>query len=497
MTTSDPRDPLATLRLPLAELPDPLPIPTLASVGVDRFDATITPPGSKSLTNRLLLLAALAEGESVLRRPLVEADDARRMLAAVRVLGAGVDQEDGDAGPLVRINGAGGRWKKTDGATLNLNNAGTATRFLAASSVLAADPITIDGNERMRQRPIGPLVDALKQVGVTARYAGEPGCPPVILAPPAAGLPVGATITLGELPSSQFVSGLLMVGAFLPGGLRLKIEGEVTSRTYIDMTLSLLKKLGATTEASGDRSSLAVSTTPDAKSEAGAGTGAGTAAGTGEPAPTTGLDAFDIRVEPDASGATYWWAAAALCPGSVARVPDLEDSLQGDARFPEALRPMGVGVQTVAGSLIAGGPGQLVGRETDMSGMPDAAMSLAAAACFAKGPSAMTGLETLRVKECDRIAAMETELAKVGMEVRSNVDGDAGRMTFAPPTPAGIETSEDASPVEFDTYDDHRMAMSLALIGLRRPNVAIKDPGCVAKTYPTFFQDLATLYDAR
>jgi 3-phosphoshikimate 1-carboxyvinyltransferase len=448
----------------------------LARRGRAPFFARVRPPGSKSLTNRALLLGALASGDSTLRRALVGADDAERMIAAVSALGARVAAE----GETIRISGVGGRWKPGSGGgvSLDLHNAGTATRFLAAAAALSPAPVQIDGNARMRERPIGELIEALSHLGVRAEFMGRDGFPPVRLHPPGV-LPGGLTLTLGTTLSSQFVSALLLIAPFLPGGLTLRLEGEITSPTYIQMTLGLLDALGATVRTSDSLAVVRV-----------AGAGAG------------GLAGFEYSVEPDASGATYFWTAAAIVPGATCRIEGLDSrSLQGDARFPELLARMGATVirdEPGAGggalptAIGIRGPAALAPIMADLAPMPDAAMSLAVAASFASGRSILRGLRTLRVKETDRIAALHTELAKAGVKVDTNVLGDRDAVTINPPL-GGIACPPDAGPIEFDTYDDHRMAMSLALIGLRRPNVLIRNPACVAKTYPAFWRDLASL----
>jgi 3-phosphoshikimate 1-carboxyvinyltransferase len=448
---------------PLHELPDPLPIPALAR-GRGPFSARIRPPGSKSLTNRALLLAALASGTSRIHRPLLGADDTDRMIRALTALGAQVRTADA----TLDITGVGGRWKCGAQTRLDLGNAGTATRFLAAASLLAPAPIVIDGNDRMRQRPIGELTEALAQLGVVAEFPGAPGCPPVRLIPPPAP-PRGATLTLRTTQSSQFISALLLVAPWLPGGLTLRLEGEVTSRSYVQMTVGLLDALGGAVRTSDDLRVVRVSPPP--------------------PAP------FSYTVEPDASGATYFWAAPMLFPGAVCRVEGLDNrSLQGDAQFPDLLARMGGTIVRDESPCIGiRGPASIAPVMADLSDMPDAAMTLAAVACFASGRSLLRGLRTLRVKETDRIAALQTELAKVGVKVDTNVLGDPDAITITPP-PGGVACAAGGPPIEFDTYDDHRMAMSLALIGLRRPNTFVRNPACVAKTYPAFWRDLASLH---
>jgi 3-phosphoshikimate 1-carboxyvinyltransferase len=317
--------------------------------------------------------------------------------------------------------------------------------------------------------------------------SSTPSFPPVRITPPT-DLPRGATLTLSTTLSSQFISALLLIAPWLPGGLTLKLEGEVTSPTYVHMTLGLLDQFGATVRTSDSLAVIRVAPPPGG----------------------AGLAPFDYLVEPDASGATYFWGAAAFVPGAICRVEGLDShSLQGDTRFPDLLARMGATLlrdDAAPGphpapegdpaphvpSIGIRGPATLAPIMADLSPMPDATMTLAVAACFASGRSILRGLRTLRVKETDRIAALQAELAKLGVKVETNVLGDRDAITITPP-PAGISVSPDAPPIVFDTYDDHRMAMSLALIGLRRPNVFIRNPGCVAKTYPAFWRDFAGL----
>jgi 3-phosphoshikimate 1-carboxyvinyltransferase len=460
----------ADLTSPLAQLPDPLPIPTPGRRSARPLDTTIRPPGSKSLTNRALLLAALADGTSRLDGALTDADDAQRMLAALASLGAGIAADP--AGGL-HIRGVAGRWPvPPSGVELNLQNAGTATRFLAAAACLANGPVTIDGNARMRERPIGELGAVMPALGVGVEYLGTHGYPPLRLIP-ARQPPRHPSIELLTTKSSQFISALLMLGPWLEGGITLRLRGEVTSPPYIAMTLRLLDRLGAVTRSSEDLRVLRVGR-PERHGP--------------------GLDAFTYQVEPDASGATYFWAAGALLPGASVAVEGLGDgSLQGDAQFPRQLARMGALVRTdERGTVRVGGPDALARTDADLTDMPDAAMTLAAVCAFAPGRSVLRGLRTLRVKETDRIAALQAELRKVGVRVECDVSEDPDALSITPPD-GGIDCSPTAPRVEFATYDDHRMAMSMALIGLRRPNCFIRDPGCVRKTYPGFWRDLAGL----
>ncbi len=450
-------------------LPDPLPVRPLAP-GSIAFKSSITPPGSKSITNRALLLAGLARGQSTLRGALIDADDTSRMIDALRRLGATIERHGNDT---LRVTGVDGQWKPGGReVTLDLGNAGTATRFLAAAAVMSPVPVIIDGNARMRQRPIGELTRALATLGVSIQHLGTPDCPPVRIVPPA--VPLHAPkIEFGALKSSQFVSALLLIAPWVSGGLTVRHTSTVTSPSYIWMSLRLLERLGASVQSSDDLRVVRV--------------------GPGEEGGPERFAGFDLVIEPDASSATYWWAAAAICPGSRATVRGLgPESLQGDAVFPTLMERMGAMVDAGGEWISCAGSREIKPIVADMTDMPDAAMSLATVACFARGASIIRGLQTLRVKESDRIGAMETELAKLGVRVETHYLGDPGAIRLVPPT-AGLDCTASAPRVDFDTYDDHRMAMSLALIGLRRPNVFVRNPSCVNKTYPAFWRDLGRL----
>jgi 3-phosphoshikimate 1-carboxyvinyltransferase len=479
-----PSDPAPRPGVPagLLALPDPLPVQWLGRTLAHRpRRVALRPPGSKSITNRALLLAGLARGESLLRGALVEADDAQRMLAALTALGASVGVEDG---VNVRIVGVGGRWKPSgDEARLELGNAGTATRFLAAGAMLSPVPIVIDGTKRMRERPIGELSAALIDLGARIESLGTPGYPPIRIVPPPT-LPDAPVLTMGRTASGQFLSALLMLGAFLPAGITLELTEPPTSASYVRMTLALLDQLGAHVRESEDTRLLRVG-----------GTSSSGTASAGSITPR-GLEAFTLDIEPDASGATYLWAAGALIPGLEVVVEGLGPaSLQGDADFPELLTRAGAHVSVRDDPpAMACRAGELRPLLADMRDMPDATMTIACVCAFAPGTSILRGVRTLRVKETDRIAALQNELAKIGVRVDTNASDD-DVITITPPSD-GVDVSPDAPRVEFDTYDDHRMAMSLALVGLRRPNVWIRDPACVAKTYPTFWRDLASLSGA-
>lgn len=460
------------LARPLNELPDPLEVPVLLDSKHQPFIVSVRPPGSKSLTNRALLLAALAEGESLLRHPLLGAEDTERMMAALEILGA--DVEVSSTGHL-QVHGVGGRWRlPVEGVVLNLHNAGTATRFLAAAALLADAPITIDGNARMRERPIGELIEALEVLGADVNYLGTRGCPPVQIFMPEEIEPA-PRVELATTMSSQFISALLLIAPFVPGGMTLNLTGELTSRSYVEMTLGLLDELGAVVKTSGDLRVIRIC--PPSRLG-------------------PGMPGFELEIEPDASSATYFWGAAALIPGATCTVRGLHvPSLQPDAGFPELLARMGAVVGHVEGqrAVSVQGSARLGPIDADLSLMPDAAMTLAAVACFAEGRSVLRGLRTLRHKETDRIEALRNELSRIGVDVGVDEAGDRDSMTITPPE-GGVSVSSSAPRVEFETYDDHRMAMALSLIGLRRPNTFVRNPGCVAKTYPGYWTELARLY---
>lgn len=455
------------LMKPLGELPDPL-----ALCPVERpFDVSVTPPGSKSITNRVLLLAALSRGESVLRNVPRGADDVEVMIGALRTLGATITEDAREPGVL-NVTGTGGRFRGN--VALDLHTAGTAARFITAAACLADGPVTIDGSPRMRQRPMGELLNMLFAVGVTTDELGEPGCLPIRVHP---ARPIGGELRIGRTQSSQFVSALAMLGPFMQKGITLWFQPGITSGSYIDMTLSVMGRWPGLMVGGGVRNGIAL-IRPGAP------------------------DGQAWTIEPDASGASYFWAAAAVT-GSSARVPglslsDARRSAQGDAEFARQLSHAGAAFSDDAVSLSVRAGATLHAGEFDLSDMPDTAMTLAAAACFAPGTTTIRGLRTLRVKETDRVAALVSELSRIGVRVEPFAYDDAHGLPdeairITPPI-GGVDCSPTAPRVEFETYRDHRIAMSLAIIGLRRPNVWIKDPRCVEKTYPAFWRDWASVY---
>lgn len=496
---------------------------------VSPFSVSLLLPGSKSLTNRAMLLAALAEGESVLEHVLV-ADDAVYMRRALEQLGVSVRDVPGGVRVVGRASaganspqaGAGSASSATvagvgpeaqdrtgaatpDGSAIKLflGNAGTAYRFLTAALAgglgcfpavgqghwpevaggsggvtgqsteqlpgtlpgvgagTGAAAVELDGVERMRERPIGELVAGLRALGGEIAYLGREGYPPLRVT---CRRLKGGTLQLPPTQSSQFISALMQLGPYLAGGLRLCFRGPVTSRPYVWMTARLMEMFGAKVWIAEDWCELRV--------EEG------------------GYQGRRLVIEPDASAASYFWAAAALVPGSRCRIEGLgEGSLQGDSRVVEVMERMGARVEREPEAVVVSSPvsGEVLrGVDVDLNDMPDMAQTLAVMALFARGPSRFRRIGNLRVKETDRLAALECELSKLGAEVV--VDGDD--LIVRPPE-GGVEGR--LRPAEIATYDDHRMAMSFAVAGLRSDGVTICDPGCVSKTFPEFFDYLARL----
>lgn len=428
---------------------DPYPIAPLGT-----FDARLRPPGSKSLTNRALLLAALAEGRSTLRHTLV-AEDTQCMTAALTELGFAIDVRDG--GERVTVEGGGGTITASD-ATLDLANAGTAMRCLTAACCLGHGTFHLDGNPRMRQRPIAELVTLLRRLGARIDFLGADGCPPLSVT---GGDLSGGLLQLAPTQSSQFITALLIVGPYCREPLTLEFQGSVTSRPYVEMTLAMMRRFGADVQVDPRFQAIQVN--------AGA------------------YRACDYTVEPDASGATYFMAAAAISPGSRCTIEGLgRRSLQGDVAFADVLHQMGAGLTFGADFITILGPDEsqrLRGVDVDMNRMPDAAMTLAAIAPLCAGPTAIRNIGNLRFKETDRLAALQTELRKIGATVSIECDD----LLIEPPADGRITAAA------IDTYDDHRMAMSFAVIGLRQEGILINDPECVNKTFPNFFEYLDRL----
>lgn len=418
---------------------------------------TVRLPGSKSITNRTLLLAALAQGVTTLR-DVLDSDDTRYMLEALAKLGV-VSGRGG--GRTVTVHGAGGAFpgKRAD---LFLGNAGTAVRMLTAVLALCGGEYRIDGVPRMHERPIGDLVDALRQLGASIDYLGNAGFPP--LAIHAGALRPQAEVSIRGNVSSQFLSGLLIALPLLGRSTRVRIDGELISRPYVEITLNAMRRFGVAVERDGQSAFIV----PEGARYASPG---------------------ELYVEGDASSASYFLAAGAiagLSGGGPVRVEGISrDSTQGDVRFADALQQMGAAVRFGPNWIeaTADDPSRQRGRlravDMDCNHIPDAAMTLAVAALFADGTTRLRNIASWRVKETDRIAAMAKELVKLGATVEEGAD----YLKITPPA--------NWRPATIDTYDDHRMAMCFSLAALGGVALRINDPDCVAKTFPDYFEVLA------
>jgi len=407
-------------------------------------DAHLGAPPSKSVTQRALILSALASGTSSLLDPL-DSGDTRTLAEALKDLGIPVRYGQN----RWEVDGQGGRIP-SQGARLDAGEAGTAARFLTAIASLGQGRFVVDGSERMRHRPILPLVEALEELGVQARCLGKGGCPPVEVI--ARGLPGGSARVQGE-KSSQYLSALMLVAPAAASPVRLEARGKVASAPYLSLTLEVMEAFGvAPREEAPFVFDFASPTVP---------------AGRG------------YRIEGDYSSAGYFFAAAAVTGGR-ARVENLKpDSVQADRGLLKVLAAMGCRVEGAKDGWAVTG-GDLVGFDLDLSEMPDAAQTLAVVALFARGTSRLRGIGTLRLKETDRVAALAREIRKLGADVGEGPDS----LEIRPGAlrGAGIET-----------YRDHRMAMSFAVAGLRLPGVRILDPDCVVKSFPSFWDEFGRL----
>jgi 3-phosphoshikimate 1-carboxyvinyltransferase len=414
-------------------------------------DGTARVPGSKSITNRALLIAALAEGESVLTGALFS-DDTRYMAEALNAVG--IDVVADDIGEQFTVKGSGGHIPAAK-ANIFVGNSGTTMRFLTAALALGQGTYRVDGIPRMRQRPIKPLIDALNDLGGNVVSEEGTGCPPVVVE--ANGLRGGRVAVSGDT-SSQYFTGLLIAGPYAEQGIEIEAIGDLVSKPYIEITASVMASFGVEVEVDREhwrRFRIA---------------------------PGQRYQGRRYHIEPDASNASYFFAAAAITGGRI-RVDGLgSSSAQGDLHYVDALAQMGARVTIAEDYVEVTGPpvGELRGVDVDMNAISDTAQTLAAIAPFANGPTTIRGVEHMRHKETDRVSALATELRRLGQEVEERPDGL--RIEPRPVRPAAVET-----------YDDHRMAMSFAIAALRAPGVRILDPGCVAKTFPAFFERLAEI----
>lgn len=437
----------------------------IAAGGVEHLDlkpirrvrGRVVLPGSKSISNRVLLLAALARGDTLVR-DVLESDDTAVMLRALGTLG--VRWEEAGA-RTVRVHGAAGAFPVRR-AELSLGNAGTAYRPLTAVLAVMNGEFRLSGVPRMDERPIGDLVAALRDLGARIDFLGKPGYPPLAIHP--ATIRASGTVSVRGDVSSQFLTGLLIALPLIGGRTVVRVEGELISKPYVGITLNTMRRFGVEVAREG-WSAFAVP------------------AGAGYSSPG------EIHVEGDASSASYFLAAGAISGlkgGGPVRVEGVgSQSIQGDVRFTDTLTAMGARV-TMGDNWIEAGAdagaaarGRLRAIDADFNEIPDAAMTAAVAALYADGTSTLRGIGSWRVKETDRIAAMATELRKLGASVEEGSD----YLRIIPP--AALR------PATIDTYDDHRMAMSFSLAALGGVTVRIADPGCVAKTFPGYFDALA------
>ena len=410
-------------------------------------DATVSVPGSKSLTNRALCLAALAAGTSTLRNALFS-DDTHYFGAALQALG--IDVREDPAAATISVDGRGGALPASR-ADLFVGIAGTAARFLTAVLALGSGCYTVDGTPRMRERPMDELLSALAAQGARISAATQPVRMPFTIC--GGGL-AGGELQVSGVRSSQPISALLMVAPLARAATTLEIEGTLVSEPFVAMTARLMRRFGATVTEHGRRFSIAAGQRYRAQ---------------------------DLVIEPDATSASYFFAAAAVTGGRV-RVPGLRrDSLQGDLAFLDVLRQMGCQVEWDAAGVTVQGPRTLAGIDTELTAISDTAPTLAAIAPFASGPVTIRGIGHTRLQETDRVHALATELRRIGVPVEEG----RGSLRIEPATPRGAT---------IETYDDHRIAMAFAVTGLRTRGISIADPGCTAKTFPDFFTRFAQLH---
>ena len=412
---------------------------------IARAAGTVKMPGSKSISNRVLLLAALADGETRVD-DLLDSDDTAVMLGALARLGVKIEREPGGTALVHGVNGG----FPSKSADLYLGNAGTAFRPLVAALAVNGGEYRLSGVPRMHERPIGDLVEALRRLGADIAYLEKDGFPPLLIRPRV--IRGGPARVRGSV-SSQYLSALLMALPLAGAQRDVEIEGELVSKPYVEITLNLMSRFGVPVAREGWRRF----TLP--------------ARGYASPG--------KIRVEGDASSASYFLAAGAIGGGPV-RVEGVgRSSIQGDVRFAEVLENMGAKISMGENWIEASGRGKLKAIDADLNDIPDAAMTAAVAAVFAEGASTLRNIASWRVKETDRIAAMASELRKLGAAVEEGADF----LRVTPPAKLKAAT--------IDTYDDHRMAMSFSLAALGGVRVRINDPECVGKTFPGYFDALA------
>lgn len=415
----------------------------LALKTIEAPDATMSVPGSRSFTNRALVCAALASGESVLTG-FLESEDTRAMSDALGRLGVEIEANGTD---LV-VRGVGGQFA-IPLHPLDCAASGTTMRFLTALATLVPGRVVLDGTARMRERPIQPLANALGEIGASVRTSA--GSPPVTVQ---GGTLQGGEVEVDSSQSSQFLSAVLMIAPLSQDGVRAR-SSPITSRPYVDMTLDTMSSFGIAVETPNDDTFWV--------------------------APRQHYRARTYRIEPDATAATYFFAAAAVTGGRVKITGLTAASTQPDVRFVEVLERMGCRVDRGVDWISVRGPRYLHGIDVDMNALPDSALTLAVVACLANGRTSIRNVWNLRVKETDRMAALKSELSKLGATVETTS------------TDLIIDPPSSVRPARIATYDDHRIAMSFAVAGLAVDGIVIEDPDCVAKTFPDFFTRLALL----
>jgi 3-phosphoshikimate 1-carboxyvinyltransferase len=427
------------------------------------LDASVRPPGSKSLTNRALVCAALAPGRSALPGALL-ADDTWAMVEALRALGATVEVDTSGtaSGDTAGMTVTGPAFPGTGGAPgassepvveLDARLSGTTSRFLLALVALGPGRYRLDGAPSLRARPMADGIAALRSLGAEVTEEGAPGHLPVVVRGAAGAEPLGVEVAGGA--SSQFLTGLLLTGPAWPAGLHVTAPGPLVSRPYVDMTVAVMRAFGARVTAVAD----------------------------GWVVEPGGYRPTDYRIEPDASAASYFFAAAAICGGRVTVEGLARGALQGDVAFVDVLERMGCRVSRTDRATTVEATGPLDGVDVDMADISDTAQTLAAVAVFARTPTRVRGIGFIRAKETDRVGNVVRELRRCGVDAREEPDG----FVIHPATPGTPR------PARIETYDDHRMAMSFALLGLRAPGIEIADPGCVSKTFPGFWDALEAL----
>lgn len=411
-----------------------------------KVNAVVKAPGSKSYTNRALVTAALADGQSIISHALFS-DDTKYMASSLNTLGIPVKEEQ-NVNRFVVYGKSGTIPVKQ--ANLFIGNAGTAMRFLTAMLTLGKGVYEIDGVSRMRERPIQDLLDGLRQLGADVSSKYHNGCPPVLVG--GKGLSGGSAVVKGDL-SSQYFSALLMTAPYAQKDIVIEVKGSLVSKRYVDMTLALMRQFGVNVSNDNYRIFFVKS--------------------------GQRYRAMHYEVEADASAASYFFAAAAITGGKV-RVEGIgSDSLQGDIHFVDVLKEMGCKVTMHVDWIEVQGD-TLHGVDVDMGDMPDVVQTLASVAVFARGKTRVRNVKNMRIKETDRISAVVNELRRMGISAVEYEDG----FEIEPSLP---------KPAEIETYDDHRMAMSFALIGLRAQGISIKHPECVSKTFPDYFRRLEEL----